>query len=380
MFMKTHMNQQGQGKIDPQEWRFLISGMSLGKSDLPNPDPSWIEVNVWDEVRNASGGLPYFKDFASALTSQPAAWRKVFDDAAPHLVTFPAPFHELPMEDAVSALRRLCIVRCLRTDKTMEAVQSFVMAQSFMGRRFVEPPPMNLRECYNDSSVTMPLIFILSTGSDPNKDMQLLAEEMGCAESLKSIALGQGQGKLAEAMITRGIDKGDWVVLQNCHLFVSWMPTLETICEEFDPATMNPDFRLWLTSKPSDAFPMSVLQNGVKMTKEPPKGLRANLKSMYLKMTDADVGATSKPEAFGKLLFSLCFYHALVIERRRFGPLGWNIPYQVSLLLFPFFLSSSSIFCPSRFILLTGHVRGNIRLLREARAELIIKIFKMTLN
>ena len=43
---------------------------------------------------------------------------------------------------------------------------------SFMGRKYVEPPPMNLRECYNDSSVLMPLIFILSTGSDPNKDMQ----------------------------------------------------------------------------------------------------------------------------------------------------------------------------------------------------------------
>ena len=96
----------------------------------------------------------------------------------------------------------------------MEAVQTYVMSQGFMGRKYVEPPPMNLRECYNDSSTTMPLIFILSTGSDPNKDIQLLAEGMGCTDSLKSIALGQGQGKLAEAMITRGLEKGDWVVLQ----------------------------------------------------------------------------------------------------------------------------------------------------------------------
>ncbi|KFG49113.1 dynein heavy chain family protein, partial [Toxoplasma gondii GAB2-2007-GAL-DOM2] len=130
--------------------------------------------------------------------------------------------------------------------------------------------------------------------------------------------------------IETAVSTGAWILLQNCHLSASFLPQLERIVEEFPLRDVHPDFRLLLTSMPSPQFPESVLLNSVKVTNEPPRGLRQNLLRSYLGFDESFLEDHPKPTAWKNMLFALCFFHAMLLERRKFGPLGWNVPYEFS--------------------------------------------------
>lgn len=63
------------------------------------------------------------------------------------------------------------------------------------------------------------------------------------------------------------------------------MPTLDGIIEDI-VYHKESRFRLWLTAMPSDKFPVTILQNGIKATIEPPKGLKNNILRSYLAIDD----------------------------------------------------------------------------------------------
>eukprot|EP00899_Mesostigma_viride_P014884 jgi/Mesvir1/23397/Mv21091-RA.2 len=313
---------QTSNQVSHDEFQFFLRGGTvLDKSAQPhNPAPHWISEEMWDNITELER-LPQFAGVTASFETGFSAWEEWYRAQEPETTELPGDW-----ESKCSELERMIFVRSLRPDRVIFAVTSYV--SSNLGRKFVEPPVLDLNETYGDSIPTAPLIFVLSPGVDPTSSLRQLAASRGMESKFHSIALGQGQAPIATRLIDEGVAEGNWVFLANCHLMTSWLPTLDKIIRGLEHARPHENFRLWLSSNPTAAFPISILQRGMKLTTEPPKGLRANMIRLYNATSEARFTAVRKAENYARLYFALCYFHSVLLERRKFKTLGFNIPYD----------------------------------------------------
>lgn len=228
-------------------------------------------------------------------------------------------------KDVCNDFQKMLIVRCLRPDRMTFCMTTFII--NILGPKFVEPPMLDLKAVVSESLPQTPLIFVLSPGVDPTSALIQLAEANNMSSKLHSLSLGQGQAPIATKILIQGAKEGNWVFLANCHLSLSWMPQLDKIVETLQSGKVHRKFRLWLSSSPHPEFPISILQAGIKMTTEPPSGIKANMKRLYNIITEEQFNRCDAKDKYKRLLFALCFFHTILLERKKFQQLGWNVIY-----------------------------------------------------
>jgi len=167
--------------------------------------------------------------------------------------------------------------------------------------------------------------------------VEAIAERVGCTEKngqLMNISMGQGQESVALNALTKLAESGGWIMLQNIHLMQEWLPQLERALEVIEEFA-KPEFRCVLTSEPPgvmqgklhNLIPEAILQRCIKVSDEAPTDLKSNLRRAYNKFSQENVETCQKPKEFKATLFALCFFHALIAGRIKFGAQGWSKKY-----------------------------------------------------
>eukprot|EP00698_Gefionella_okellyi_P021190 TRINITY_DN679_c0_g2_i1.p1 TRINITY_DN679_c0_g2~~TRINITY_DN679_c0_g2_i1.p1 ORF type:complete len:4462 (-),score=1316.63 TRINITY_DN679_c0_g2_i1:16-13401(-) len=309
------------GDVNPDMYDFLLRPpKSYDGPEKPN-EVAWMTQQAWEAV-NMLSQFKTFERLPSDIVSITKRWQEYCDHASPENQNMPSDWKQLGFFES------LLVVRCLRPDRTIEAVTKFV--KECLGPRYVDEQVFSIESCLVDAGPTTPVFFIVSPGVEPAKMLESPAATAGCTLDngrLAIVALGQGQEPVAMNALQNAHKNGGWVLLENIHLLKAWLRKLQRTLEQMSDEGSHKDFQLFLSAEPVDYIPVSILRSSIKITNEPPQGLRANLRRAFTNFSDLSWENSARIREFKAILFATCFFHAVVVERRKFGPQGWNIPY-----------------------------------------------------
>uniref|UniRef100_A0A803TFH7 Dynein axonemal heavy chain 17 n=1 Tax=Anolis carolinensis TaxID=28377 RepID=A0A803TFH7_ANOCA len=310
-------------EVNPVELDFLLRFPF--KAGLASP-VEFLLGQGWGGIKVLSD-MDEFKNLDSDIEGSAKRWKKFVESETPEKEVFPKEWKNK------TALQKLCMMRCMRPDRMTYAVKNFV--EEKMGSKFVEGRSVEFSKSYEESSISTPIFFILSPGVDPLKDVEALGKsKLGFTidnGKIHNVSLGQGQEVVAENALDVAAEEGHWVILQNIHLVAKWLGTLDKKVERYSIGSHD-DYRVFMSAEPapspdSHIIPQGLLENAIKITNEPPTGMHANLHKALDLFTQDTLEMCTKEIEFKCILFALCYFHAVVAERRKFGAQGWNRSY-----------------------------------------------------
>ncbi|XP_059474542.1 dynein beta chain, ciliary-like isoform X3 [Neocloeon triangulifer] len=289
----------------------------------------FLSNSSWGAIKSLSQN-DEFRGLDRDIESSATRWKKFVEGKTPERDKFPQEWK------TKTAVQRLCMIRALRPDRLTYALSVFI--EESLGAKYVKRQSVNFEESFEETGPATPIFFILSPGVNPLKEVEELGVKLGFSASKRnfhSVSLGQGQEVVAERALAEAAANGHWVVLQNIHLVRTWLGVLEKKLEQL-AEDAHPHFRLFMSAEPAPKpanhiLPQGLLEASIKITNEPPAGMQANLLKALNTFSQDTLEMCSKEAEFKQILFGLCYFHAVVAERRKFGPQGWNRVYPFNI-------------------------------------------------
>lgn len=302
------------GMFESNEWEFF-KGEFAAAGDAGHLFPNWAAADRRDDFGLFGATFPKVVSLCQLENEQ--MWRP-WTQAKDCENRFPP-----SVAAKISPFQALLLVKILRPDRLEAAMNLFVLKSLKLSE---SAPPFSLSQLVQEESVPAePILFIVSPGADPSKELEEFAESQIGRDKFLQMAMGGGQNDEALRLVREASHKGDWVCLKNLHLVTSWLPLLE---KELKVGSPHASFRLFLTTEPHPKFPAILLQSSLKVSYESPPGVKKNLLRTYASWQSGfvDQGGPQRAQA----LFALAWFHAVLQERRTYIPQGWSKFYEFS--------------------------------------------------
>jgi len=327
-----------EGIIKQHDLTFFLKAGTVSEEKQKSPIP-WLEESAFMNLKALSKhkfGIEttaFFKDIFDKIAANEDGWKAWKSELAPEQKIISDYSEKLAGEKDLGPFMALCLIRCIREDRTIMASQKFMFDQQVLGSKCEGLAPETLEDIYGDTSSRVPILYLLSSITDPTVQIEDL-----CKSKLKRppirIALGEGQENikplLEAAMAPANVNTVTWVILQNCHLSIK---SLQCVVELFSGKgySVRDEFRLFLTTQPTNDFPLDLLHNSIKLTNDIPKGFQAGmLRTITQVVSTSRLERVDAIEKWKNVLFIMCFMHNIFLERRKFGPIGFCVPYEFS--------------------------------------------------
>jgi dynein heavy chain len=320
-FQMVLMIKEGKGQLNRKELDFFLKGNTKIGDSNEGKFISWLSETNCKDIESLVEVGEIWKEFTHQLTVNEDEWKEWFSKEDPENVPLPEHYR-----GKITKFQLLLILRVTRPDRISLGIDNLIV-EELKEQEFIQVPPLNDKDLLNLTSEKAPIIYILSPGADPSAYIRNLATSRGfTGKKFMSVSLGQGMEENAYDVVTNAYQRGYWVLLQNCDLLPKCIKNIEKRLEgETKPP--NDQFRMWMTTQPTNQFPLGLLQNALKIVTEPPAGIKNNMNDVVNRISDADLNLCAHP-AYKQLTYVLIFMHSVILDRAKYGKIGWNVTYD----------------------------------------------------
>ena len=334
-------------QIRPTDWDVLLTAASSTGANkdaidsLPIAIPRSLPQAALSQLVTLLSNSAFIALKQSMANKANESQWKAFFSATNPLETIPDDAFDSDISPARRAFLVALICKVARRDAFTSAAEAFLrnffdtdhrgdhIVERFQQKNFfVTQAGFSVEDTLAELGPNIPLLLVSAAGYDASGRVEDLARHTGM--SLQAVAMGSPEGyEEANAFVSQGMRLGTWVLLKNVHLASQFLTTLEKrIHSEQLEGRIHKNFRLFLSSEPSDKIPASLVMASVMMVFEPPPGIKSNMLRTLGSIKEAQI--PQYPKELPRLYFIAAWLHSVVMERMNYLPLGWSKRYEFS--------------------------------------------------